>query len=61
MNFDFKVFARSVPAICIVGGIALIVISKVSELGGGLIALGVLLILAGIGLQILYIYMKYKR
>ena len=59
MKFDFKVFAKNVPAVCIVSGVALIIVSKVADLGGGLIALGVLLIIAGIGLQILYLYRRY--
>ena len=54
MKFDFKVFAKSVPAICIVSGVLCIIISKASS-DVSLVALGVLLIISGSGLQILYL------
>jgi hypothetical protein len=59
MNFDFNILAKSVPGICIVGGIALVIISELAGLG--LTALGVLLIIAGIALQVYYIYSRYHR
>jgi hypothetical protein len=61
MKFIFKVLAKSPPAVCIVGGIFLITISKVAGLGGSLVAFGALLIFAGIGLQVYYLYMKYRK
>ena len=61
MNFDFKAIAKTVPGICIVGGIALIAIPALTGLGGPLIGLGIFLLIAGIGLQVLYLYRKYRR
>lgn len=61
MNFKFSVITKTVPGACIVGGIALIFVSKVADLGGSLIALGVFLLIVGIGLQALYLYLKYRR
>jgi len=61
MNFNFEVFAKSVPAICIVSGVALIIVATVSHLGGGLVGLGVFLLISGIGLQVLYLYLKYRE
>ena len=60
MKFDFKVFAKSVPAICIVSGIACIVISQ-GNTGVSLVTLDIFLIIAGIGLQILYLYLRYLK
>jgi len=61
MKFDFLVKNKTVPGACIIGGIALIAIPAVTGLGGPLIGLGVFLLIAGIGLQILYLYLKYRR
>ena len=60
MKFIFKAIAKNPPSICIITGLALIVLSIVG-LGKVLLALGILLIFAGIGLQVLYLYLKYKR
>ena len=57
MKFDFKVIAKNMPMACVVSGVALVVVSCVPNgLGFGVGFLGVLLIFAGIGLQILYMY-----
>ena len=61
IKFKFSVFTRSFPGICLVSGLALVIISKLADLGSGLIALGVLLIFAGIGLYIYYLYLNSKR
>ncbi len=61
MKFVFKVLAKSPPAVCIVSGVFLIFISKVAGLDGFLLAIGALLVFAGIGLQVFYLYMKYSR
>jgi hypothetical protein len=61
MNFDFKAIAKTVPAICIVGGIFLIVIPEVTGSVRSLIGLGVFLLIAGIVLQVLYLYFRYRR
>jgi len=61
MNFDFKAITKTVPGVCIVGGIALTIISKVADLGGSLFALGVFLLIAGIVLQVIYLYLRYKN
>ena len=60
MNFDFKAIAKTVPGICIIGGIALATISKVTDLDGSLFAFGVFLGIAGIVLQVIYLYLKYR-
>ena len=52
MNFDFKVIAKSFPAICLVAGLALFVGSLGFGLGFGAGLLGVILIFAGIGLYV---------
>ena len=61
IKFKFSVFTRSFPGICLVSGLALVIISKLADLGSGLITLGVLLIFAGIGLYIYYLYLNSKR
>lgn len=61
MKFYFKAVAKNTSGICIIGGIALCLAAKVAELGGGLFALGVFLILAGIGLGVLYLVLRYRR
>ena len=61
IKFKFSVFTKSFPGICLVSGLALVIISKLADLGSGLIALGVLLIFAGIGLYIYYLYLNSKR
>lgn len=60
MKFNFKAIAKNPPGICIIAGLACIVLWIVG-LSKVLLALGILLILAGIGLQVLYLYLKYKR
>lgn len=60
MNFDFKAIAKSPPGICIICGVALAVISGVGGLGGGLFGFGVFLVIAGIVLQVIYLYLKYR-
>jgi hypothetical protein len=51
MKFEFKVNAKTFPAICFVGGLALLITSLV--LGDGLgIFFGVVLIFVGIGLYV---------
>ncbi len=55
-----KIIAKSVPAICIVIGVLLVLGSCSAGLGFGVGVLGVFLILAGIGLQVLYLYLKYR-
>ena len=61
IKFKFSVFTRSFPGVCFVSGLALVIISSLAKLGGGLIGLGVLLMLVGIGLYILYLYLNSKR
>lgn len=61
IRFKFSVFTRSFPGVCLVSGLALVIISKIADLGIGLTTLGVLLILAGIGLYIYYLYLNSKR
>jgi len=61
IKFKFSVFTRSFPGICLVSGLALIIISKLADLGNGLTALGVLLIFASIGLYVYYLYLNSKR
>jgi hypothetical protein len=53
MNFDFNVLAKSVPAICIVSGVALVLLSDRG--------LGVFLLFTGIILQLLYLFLKYSN
>ena len=60
MNFEFKAFAKSVPGICIIGGVALAIASRIPMLDGGLFALGVGLTIAGFVLQILYLVLKNR-
>jgi hypothetical protein len=60
MKFYFKAVAKNTSDICIIGGIALCLAAKVASLGGGLFALGVLLIFAGIGLGALYLILRYR-
>jgi hypothetical protein len=55
MKFNFNVFAKSVPGICIVVGAASAIVSKMGDLGGGLFAFGIFLTIAGIMLQIVYL------
>jgi hypothetical protein len=52
VKFSFDIFAKTVPAICIVSGVALLVVKQ----GGW----GAVLILAGIGLQVLYLFLRYR-
>jgi len=61
IKFKFSVFTKSFPGICLVSGLALVIISKLADLGSGLIALGVLLIFVSIGLYIYYLYFNSKR
>jgi hypothetical protein len=60
MKFNFKVLAKTVPAICMVCGLVLLLGSCKAGLGFGAGAFGVFLILAGIGLQVLYLFLKYR-
>jgi len=60
-KFRISAFTRSFPGVCLVSGLVLTLISALADLGGGLIALGVLLIISGIGLQILYLYLRYSK
>lgn len=46
--------------VCIVSGLALTVSSYAAGLGAGLIVLGVFLIFAGVGLQVLYLYLRFR-
>jgi len=61
MKFDFIVKNKTVPGACIIGGIALIAIPALTGLGSPLIGLGVFLLVVGIGLQVLYLYLRYRR
>jgi hypothetical protein len=55
MNFNFEVIAKSVPAVCIVCGVALIVGSCAANFGLGAGLFGGFLVLVGIVLQVLYL------
>jgi hypothetical protein len=61
MKFDFIVKNKTVPGACIIGGIALIAVPALTGLGSPLIGLGVFLLIVGIGLQVLYLYLRYRR
>jgi len=56
IKIKISAFTRSFPGVCLVSGLALVIISTLADLGIGLTALGILLIFAGIGL---YIYSQY--
>ena len=60
MSFNFKAVATTFPGLCLIGGIALIALSKAVD-GISLVGLGVFLILAGIGLYALGLVMRYKN
>ena len=61
IKLKISAFTRSFPGICLDSGLALVIISTLADLGSGLTALGVLLIFAGIGLYIYYLYLNSKR
>lgn len=61
IKFKFSVFTKSFPGVCLVSGLALVIISKLADLGNGIISLGILLIFAGIGLYIYFLYLSSKR
>ena len=56
IKFNFKAFTRSFPGVCFMGGLALTIVSALANLGGGLVFLGVVLMLLGAGLYVLYLY-----
>ena len=60
MDFKFKVFAKSVPSVCIVSGLLCVIVSQLN-IGVNFTAVGVFLIIAGIGLQVLYLCLKYSK
>ena len=60
MNFDFKVIAKSFPAICLVAGLALFVGSLKLGLGFGAGLLGVILIFVAIGLYVYYLSRRHQ-
>ena len=49
-------FTRSFPGVCLVSGLVLTIISALADLGVGLVVLGVLLMILGAGLYVLYLY-----
>jgi hypothetical protein len=51
MKFEFKANAKTFPAICFVGGLAIFIASLVLRDGWG-VFLGVVLIFVGIGLYV---------
>jgi hypothetical protein len=54
-------FTRSFPGICFLGGLLLTIISKLADLGGGLVGLGVFLMFLGVGLYVLYLFLNSGR
>ena len=56
-----KVVAKSVPAVCIVIGSLSLLGSCSAGLGFGVGLFGFCLVVAGVLLQILYLYWKYQR
>ncbi|MFC1947741.1 hypothetical protein ACFLXY_07475 [Chloroflexota bacterium] len=61
IKFNFSLFMNSLPGLCIVGGIALIVISIIAAWNAGITAFGGLLILIGVGLYAWYLYLRLKQ
>ena len=55
MNFDFKVIAKNPPTVSIVCGVACLITAQFISDGFFIGFVGVILIIAGIGLQYLYI------
>ena len=58
---NLSLFMYSVPGLCIVGGIALIVVSIIAAWNVGIIVVGGLLILIGVSVYIWYLYLRSKQ
>ena len=58
---NLSLFMNSFPGLCIVGGIALIVVSIIAAWNVGIIVVGGLLILIGVSVYIWYLYLRSKQ